>query len=238
MKVLSIIIPVYNEAKTLLELLRRVRAAALPEGIEKEIILVDDASTDGTGEIADREEGIRVIRHIGNRGKGASVRDGLKQAKGDYVIIQDADLEYNPEEYAAVIKPLMEGTAEVVYGSRFLGGEAKKVMFFSQYWSNRILTLFSNLMTGLRLTDMETCYKAMTGKVARMVAEKVTSERFGIEPEITALVKHYRVKEVPISYFGRGRREGKKIKAADGLAAIWHIIKFNPSFTNWRRRSG
>lgn len=227
MKILSIVIPVYNEARTLAELLRRVKAAKLPEGIKKEIIVVDDASTDGTGEIVNKEEGIRVIRHIGNRGKGASVRDGLKQASGEYVIIQDADLEYNPEEYAAVIRPLMGGTADVVYGSRFLSGEAKKAMFFSQYWSNKILTLFSNLMTGLYLTDMETCYKAMTREVTRAVAEKVTSERFGIEPEITALVKNYRVKEVPISYFGRGRREGKKIKAADGMAAIWHIIKFN-----------
>ena len=227
---LSIIIPIYNEENTLREAIKKVEGVSLVGGLEKEIILVEDASSDRTGEIVEDytgREGFRVIKHKNNKGKGASVIDGMKAATGDFLIIQDADLEYEPEDYNRLLPKLISREAEVVYGSRFLSEGSRKKMFFSQYWSNRILTGLSNLMTGMRLTDMETCYKAMTGEVAREIAEKLTSERFGIEPEITSLVKKYRVKEVPISYFGRGKKEGKKIRAVDGLAAIWQIIWFN-----------
>jgi len=224
---LSIIIPVYNENKTFDEVLKRVRLVQLPVGVEREIIVVDDASTDGTNEKIERENEIVVISHEENLGKGISVIDGLNKASGDIIIIQDADREYDPSDYGRLIEPILKKEAEVVYGSRFLNPDVRRKMFFSQYWSNRILTLLSNLLTGLKLTDMETCYKVMNRKVVDEIKLKLRSNRFGIEPEITALVKKFKVVEVPISYYGRSREEGKKIDWKDGLAAVGHIIKNN-----------
>jgi len=227
---LSIIIPIYNEEKTLKEVINKVEMVNLIENLEKEIVLVEDASKDLTGKIIKEYEGrdgFKVLRHKENRGKGASVIDGIKEASGDFLIIQDADLEYEPEEYNKILPKLLSGEAEVVYGSRFLNSESIKKMTWDQYISNKVLTKLSNILTGLKLTDMETCYKAFTKKVADDIKGKLISERFGIEPEITARIKKYKVLEVPIFYKGRSYDEGKKIGWKDGLAAIWHIIKFN-----------
>jgi len=227
---LSVIIPVYNEEKTLREVIKKVEGVNLIGGLEKEIILIEDASLDRTGEIIEEyknREGFVAVKHKRNRGKGASVIDGIRAASGDFLIIQDADLEYEPEDYNRILPKLLNGEADAVYGSRFLTEGFRKKMFFSQYFSNKILTAFSNWMTGLKLTDMETCYKAMTRKVAEEIKDKLVSEKFGIEPEITARVKKFRVAEGAVRYWGRGYREGKKINWKDGVATIWQIIKFN-----------
>lgn len=224
---LSIIIPAYNERNTILEILKRIESVDL--GMEKEIIIVDDCSTDGTTEILkelDKNQ-YKIILKNKNEGKGASVVDGLKKADGNIIVIQDADLEYDPEDYNKLLKPILSGKADVVYGSRFIGDQAHRIMFFWHYLGNKFITLLSNVFTNLNLTDMETCYKIFTRKVNDDIKYKLTSKRFGIEPEITALIKKYRVYEVGISYYGRTYKEGKKINWKDGLAAIWHIIKFN-----------
>ncbi|WP_224985039.1 glycosyltransferase family 2 protein [Geomonas agri] len=222
---LSVVIPVYNEKATIVELYESVRAVPL----EKEIILVDDCSTDGTREILSGLESAdtRVVRHERNMGKGAALRTGFNSATGDIVIIQDADLEYDPGQYPKLIQPILEGKADVVYGSRFVTGEYRRVLYFWHMLGNSFLTLLSNMLTNLNLTDMETCYKVFR----REVLEKITIEenRFGFEPEITAkLAKlNIRIYEVGISYAGRTYQEGKKIGWKDGLSALRCILKYN-----------
>jgi glycosyltransferase involved in cell wall biosynthesis len=220
---LSVIIPVYNEAGTILEILKRVQEAPF----DKEIIVVDDASTDGTRELLEKcDEGIKVLFHLTNQGKGAAIRTALPHITGDIVIIQDADLEYDPTEYPRLIAPILEGKADVVYGSRFLGGPHRVHLFWHSV-GNRIVTTFSNMLTNLNLTDMETGYKAFRSEVMKRI--RIESNRFGFEPEITAKVAKMgcRVFEVPISYSGRDYSEGKKINWKDGVAALYWIIKFN-----------
>ncbi|KPJ56428.1 MAG: glycosyl transferase [Deltaproteobacteria bacterium DG_8] len=222
---ISVVIPVYNEVKTIKEIIKRVQSVDL----KKEIIVVDDASTDGTREILNElkeEEGVIVLFHQTNQGKGAALRTAFKQVKGEIVIIQDADLEYDPQEYSKLIKPIIEGKADVVYGSRFLGGP-HRVLFFWHYVGNKILTLFSNMFTNLNLTDMETCYKAF--KASFLKEFTIESNRFGIEPEITAKLAKLkcRIFEVDISYSGRDYTEGKKINWKDGIAALYWILKYN-----------
>ena len=224
---LSIIIPCYNEAKTIRQVVERVRAAPGPE---REIIVVDDASRDGTRDLLRTQIAPlvdRIIYHDVNRGKGAALRSGFAAATGDVVIPQDADLEYDPQEYPRLLQPILDGKADVVFGSRFLGGDAHRVLYFWHMVGNRFLTLFSNMATNLNLTDMETCYKVFR----REVLQKVTIEenRFGFEPEITAKVARLgvRIYEVGISYSGRTYAEGKKIGWRDGFRAIWVIIKYN-----------
>jgi glycosyltransferase involved in cell wall biosynthesis len=227
---LSIVIPVFNEAATLQELVRRVIAAEV--AAEKELILVDDGSTDGTRGLyeAIRAEyagqTIRVILHDRNMGKGAALRTGFEQATGDVVLIQDADLEYDPADYGRLIAPIVAGRADVVYGSRFVGSQAHRVLFFWHYVGNRMLTIMSNAFTNLNLTDMETCYKVFRAEVLKKV--RITSNRFEFEPEITAKVArhHFRVYEVGVSYAGRDYSEGKKITWRDGVKAIAAIVKF------------
>ncbi len=221
---LSIVIPVYNEKDTLNTLLTRVEAV----DYEKEIVLVDDCSTDGTREIVENyknKKGYTVLIHPLNRGKGAALRTGFAQASGDIIIIQDADLEYDPKDYGKLLEPILDGRADVVYGSRFLGGP-HRVLFFWHYIGNMALTLLSNIMTNLNLTDMETCYKVFTRQVLESITLKC--DRFGFEPEFTCKVskRNFRIYEVPISYSGRDYSEGKKIGWKDGVAAIWYIIRF------------
>jgi glycosyltransferase involved in cell wall biosynthesis len=221
----SIVIPVYNEETTIREVIAAVQQAPF----DKELIIVDDCSSDSTGEIlaamADPE--IKIIRHPRNRGKGAALRTGFGAVTGDFVIIQDADLEYSPADYPKLLKPLIDGRADVVYGSRFVGGDEHRALFFWHMVGNRLLTLFSNMLTNLNLTDMETCYKAFR----REILERITVEedRFGFEPEITAKVARLgvRIYEVGVSYSGRTYAEGKKIGWRDGISAIRCIIKYN-----------
>lgn len=221
---LSIVIPVYNEKNTLNTLLTRVEAV----DYEKEIVLVDDCSTDGTREIVENYKNKKeytVVMHQYNRGKGAALRTGFAEASGDIIIIQDADLEYDPKDYGKLLEPILDGRADVVYGSRFLGGP-HRVLFFWHYLGNMALTLLSNIMTNLNLTDMETCYKVFSRQVLDSIDLKCN--RFGFEPEFTSKVakQKFRIYEVPISYSGRDYTEGKKIGWKDGVAAIWFIIRF------------
>lgn len=224
---LSIIIPCYNEKDTIREIVQSVRAAPVAE---KEIIVVDDCSTDGTREIlrSDIASCIdRVIFHDTNKGKGAALRTGIREATGDVVIMQDADLEYDPREYPLVIEPILQGKADVVYGSRFMGGQPHRVLFFWHSLGNKFLTLLSNMFTDLNLTDMETGCKAFRRKVIQAV--HIEEDRFGFEPEITAKVAKMGVRlyEVGISYYGRSYAEGKKIGWKDGFRAIYCILKYN-----------
>jgi glycosyltransferase involved in cell wall biosynthesis len=221
---LSIVIPVYNEKNTLNTLLARVEAV----DYDKEIVLVDDCSTDGTREIVEsykNKKGYTVAIHPHNQGKGAALRTGFAQASGDIIIVQDADLEYDPKDYDKLLEPILDGRADVVYGSRFLGGP-HRVLFFWHYVGNMALTLMSNIMTNLNLTDMETCYKVFTRQVLDSIDLKCN--RFGFEPEFTSKVakQNFRIYEVPISYSGRDYTEGKKIGWKDGVAAIWFILRF------------
>jgi len=228
LRTLSILIPVFNEVRTLEEILRRVRDADT-RGLTKEIILVDDASTDGTGDILKKLTGakdLKIFSHSHNRGKGAAIRTAIEHATGDILLIQDADLEYDPTDYPALLGPILAGNAEVVFGSRFLSG-ARRVLFFWHYAGNRLLTMLSNMFTDLNLSDMETCYKVFTREVKDRL--RITSMRFGFEPEFTARVARMgvRIYEVPISYHGRTYAEGKKIGWKDGFEAIWCILRFN-----------
>ena len=221
---LSIIIPVYNEAKTILDVIKKVKETPF----EKEIIVVDDCSTDGTREVLKTVEsgGTIVLTHQVNQGKGAAIRTAISRITGDFTIIQDADLEYSPSEYPQLLAPLLERKADVVYGSRFMGGP-HRVLFFWHALGNRIITLLSNILTDLNLSDMETGYKVFRSEILKKI--DIQSERFGIEPEITAKVAKLgcRIYEIPISYWGRDYTEGKKINWKDGLAAIYWIIRYN-----------
>jgi glycosyltransferase involved in cell wall biosynthesis len=220
---LSVVIPVYNEISTVGEILNRVRS--VPQ--DKEIIVIDDGSTDGTREWLEKltVEEATVLFHSENKGKGAALRTGFEQATGDIVIIQDADLEYDPRDYDCLIGPIADGRADVVFGSRFLGGP-HRVLFFWHYVGNKVLTVLSNMLTNLNLSDMETGYKAFRTSLLREI--RIKSNRFGFEPEITAKFARLkcRMYEVPISYSGRGYEEGKKITWRDGLAALFHVIRF------------
>ena len=222
---LSVVVPVFNERPTIAEIIRRVRD--VDAGLDKEIIVVDDCSTDGTREIlqALASPDLKIILHEKNRGKGAALRTGFARAGGDIILVQDADLEYDPSEYPRLLGPILDGRADVVYGSRFLGGP-HRVLYFWHSVGNKFLTAFSNMLSNLNLTDMETCYKVFRREVLDKVELK--SSRFGFEPEITMkLAKlRYRVYEVPISYSGRDYAEGKKIGWRDGLAALFHLIRF------------
>lgn len=225
---LSVIIPAYNERKTLEEIVRAVQSVELP-GVDREIVIVDDGSTDGTRDIITNMKGVEYVFHDENMGKGGALRTGFHTVTGDIVLIQDADLEYDPNEYPKLIEPILKGKADVVYGSRFMGGGPHRVLYFFHSFANKFLTLLSNVFTGLNLSDMETCYKVFRREVADSFKDKLVSKRFGIEPEMTAYVARgpWRVYEVGVSYYGRTYAEGKKINWKDGLAAMWHIIRFN-----------
>jgi glycosyltransferase involved in cell wall biosynthesis len=223
---LTVVIPVYNEVDTLLHLIDRVQEVAL----DKEIVLVDDCSSDGTRDLLRKTTfpgNVRVLYHERNQGKGAALRTGFAAATGDVVIIQDADLEYDPQEYPKLLKPIVEGRADVVFGSRFAGGETHRVLYFWHFMGNKFLTLCSNAFTNLNLTDMETCYKVFRREVLSKIS--VEENRFGFEPEITAKIAKMRVRiyEVGISYDGRTYEEGKKIGWKDGVRALWCIVKYN-----------
>lgn len=225
---LSVIVPVFNEGGTIEEILNRVFKASLPLPIE--VIVVDDASTDATADILTRYRALssgqlRVVRHPVNQGKGAAVRTGIAHATGDIVLIQDADLEYDPRDYAQLIEPILSGDADVVYGNRFHGGP-RRVLYVWHHVGNRLLTIVSNVLTGLNLNDMEVGYKVFRSDVAK--ALNIRSNRFGIEPEITAKIARLRcrVYEVPVRYHGRTYEEGKKITWKDGVAALVHMLRF------------
>jgi len=230
---LSIVVPVYNEVNTIRTLLNTVNAVEI-FGLEKEIVIVDDFSTDGTRDAlkALNFPNYRIFYQEKNQGKGAAIRRGFAEATGDFVIVQDADLEYDPREYSILLEPLLDGRADVVYGSRFVGDRPHRVLFFWHYVGNKLLTILSNMFTGINLTDMETCYKAFTEKALRKILPALKSNRFTIEPEITARVaqKKLRIYEVGISYSGRTYAEGKKINWKDGLSALLAIIKYNLFF--------
>jgi glycosyltransferase involved in cell wall biosynthesis len=233
-KVLSIIIPAYNEATFIGQILQRVVAVSLLADYKKEILIVDDASTDATAEIVQKfiadnpDSNIKLIRQNPNQGKGAAIHRGIREAGGEFIIIQDADLEYDPREYNLLLQPAIEGMADVVYGSRFVGHQPHRILFFWHSIGNKMLTFTSNMFTNLNLTDMETCYKLFRAEIIKKLNLK--EKRFGFEPEVTAKigrVPDIRIYEVGISYYGRTYNEGKKINWRDGFRAIYCILKYN-----------
>jgi glycosyltransferase involved in cell wall biosynthesis len=233
-KVLSIIIPVYNEEKTIHFILDKIKQVQLIGGLQKELVMVNDKSSDHSWERLQQykadnlDMNISLFNHEKNKGKGAALHTGIKEAKGELIIIQDADLEYDPEEYNDLLKPILEGHADVVYGSRFMGGKPHRILFFWHSIGNGILTLMSNAMTNLNLTDMETCYKLFKADLIKGIQLK--ENRFGFEPEVTAKISRIpkiRIYEIGISYYGRTYEDGKKIGWKDGLRAIYCILKYN-----------
>jgi glycosyltransferase involved in cell wall biosynthesis len=231
MSLLSIIIPAYNEARTIHLILEKIEAVQLISGIKKEIIIVNDCSSDETANVVrnlmQKYPAIRFVEHEVNKGKGAAIHTGIKEATGDYIIIQDADLEYDPQEFNLLLKPITDGFADVVYGSRFMGGNPHRILFFWHSIGNGVLTFMSNMFTNLNLTDMETCYKLFKSEFIKPI--QLRENRFGFEPEITAKISqipNIRIYEVGISYYGRTYAEGKKINWKDGFRAIYCIIKY------------
>lgn len=231
-KKLSIVVPCYNEKATIEMILKEIHDVDLGS-TKKEIIIVDDGSKDGTRpllkKLAEKNKNITLIFQKVNQGKGAALKKGILSSSGDVVVIQDADLEYDPQEYKRLLYPIERGHADVVYGSRFIGGEPHRIIYFRNQVANKFLTFLSNVFTGLNLTDMETCYKTFKGDLVRGLAKDLKAQRFGFEPEITARVAKSgaAVYEIGISYYGRSKEEGKKIGMTDGLKAIYEIIYFN-----------
>ncbi|WP_081212336.1 glycosyltransferase family 2 protein [Salegentibacter sediminis] len=234
MKKLSILIPAYNEEKTIIPILEELKILALDFSLEREILIIDDHSTDKTGELITEfitknpEIDINYFKQETNLGKGAAIHKGIDMASGDFIIIQDADLEYDPDEYNHLLRPVLEGKADVVYGSRFMGGNPHRILFFWHSIGNKFLTFLSNAFTNLNLTDMETCYKLFRADILKSLTLK--EKRFGFEPEVTAKISRIpgiRIYEVGISYYGRTYAEGKKINWKDGLRALWCVFKYN-----------
>jgi glycosyltransferase involved in cell wall biosynthesis len=238
---LSIVIPAYNEERTIHLILEKVKNVVLLNNITKEVIVVNDCSKDDTAgaikryALANPELQLVLVNHALNKGKGAALHSGIEKASGDILVIQDADLEYNPEEYNLLLKPFIDGVADVVYGSRFMGGNAHRVLFFWHTIGNKFLTFLSNMFSNLNLTDMETCYKMFRTSLIKQIY--LREKRFGFEPEVTAkiaMVPKVRIYEVGISYYGRTYEEGKKIGWKDGVRAIYCIFKYNIFYRKWK----
>lgn len=230
-KTLSIVIPCYNEERTIEAILQEVEEVDLGK-TKKEVIIVDDYSKDNTRKLLkklQKKHGYKILLQDHNQGKGAALKRGILATTGDVVVVQDADLEYDPQEYRRLLYPIERGHADAVYGSRFIGGEPHRIIYYRNQVANKFLTMLSNIFTGLNLTDMETCYKMIRGDVAREIAAELQAKRFGFEPEVTARIakKNLRVYEIGISYYGRSKEEGKKIGLKDGIKAIWEIVYYN-----------